>query len=106
VPKAVHKSHDKGESFTEISRPPFYSAIGVQTIESRSTMNFDRPGHRDDVLFVIAILVTAVVTGARYFESDRQMDQIARAHAQAVSVAVEGKAHAPMRVARADSPDR
>jgi len=69
-------------------------------------MNFNRPGHRDDVLFVIAILVTAVFTGARYFESDRQMDQIARAHSQAVSVAVDGKAHTTMRVARADGPDR
>jgi hypothetical protein len=69
-------------------------------------MNFNRPGHRDDALFVIAILVTAVVAGARYFESDRQMDQIAQAHARAVSIAVEGKARPPMRVARADGPDR
>jgi hypothetical protein len=105
-PKAVHKSHDKGESFTELFRAPFYIARVLKPIEGRSKMNFNRPGHRDDVLFVIAILVTAVVTGARYFESDRQMDQIARAHAQAVSIAVEGKAHAPMRVARADAPDR
>jgi len=42
-------------------------------------MNFNRPGCRDDWLFVIALALPATFAGARYFESDRQMTEIAQA---------------------------
>ena len=42
-------------------------------------MNFNRPGCRDDWLFVIALVLPAAFAAARYFESDRQIAQIAQA---------------------------
>jgi hypothetical protein len=50
-------------------------------------MKFNRPSHRDDLLFVIALLVPAVFAGARYLESDHQMTQIVQAQAKRESVA-------------------
>jgi uncharacterized membrane protein affecting hemolysin expression len=50
-------------------------------------MNFNRRSHREDVLFVIALLVPALFAGARYLESDHQMTQIAQARAQVTLVA-------------------
>ena len=41
-------------------------------------MNFSRRSHREDVLFLIALLIPAMFAGARFVESDRQMDRIAR----------------------------
>jgi hypothetical protein len=64
-------------------------------------MNFNRSGHRDNFLFVIALLLPAVVAGARYFESDRQMTQIAQAQAERQSVAAASAAALRLRVADA-----
>lgn len=53
-------------------------------------MNFNRRSHHEDLLFVIVLLVPAVFAGARYFESDAQMMQIAQAQhktTEAVSAA-------------------
>jgi len=54
-------------------------------------MSFKRAGHSDDLLFLIALLVPAVFAYARYFESDRQMEQIARARSQSALVAVNAR---------------
>ena len=48
-------------------------------------MNLNRRSHREDLLFVIALLLPAVfAAGARYFESDAQITQIAQAQHRAV----------------------
>jgi len=47
-------------------------------------MNLNRRSHREDLLFVIALLLPAVFAGARYFESDAQITQIAQAQHRAV----------------------
>lgn len=52
-------------------------------------MNLTRRSHKEDVLFVIALLVPAIFAGARYVESDHQMTQIAQAQTRATAVAVE-----------------
>ncbi|HWY72158.1 MAG TPA: hypothetical protein VNW98_00840 [Burkholderiaceae bacterium] len=49
-------------------------------------MNFNRRSYREDLLFVIALLVPAVFAGARYFESEAQMTQIAQAQQKAAEV--------------------
>jgi hypothetical protein len=69
-------------------------------------MNFNRRSHRDDWLFVVALLVPAVFAGARYFEADRQMAQIAQARPQSALVAVDSQARARLSVANAESRDR
>jgi hypothetical protein len=66
-------------------------------------MNINRRSHREDALFVIALLVPAIVAGARYVESDRQMAQIAQARPQAASVAFESRAPALLLVAQAQT---
>jgi hypothetical protein len=48
-------------------------------------MNLNRQSRRDDVLFVIALLVPAIFAGARYTESTQEMALIAKA-APAVQV--------------------
>ena len=48
-------------------------------MKARPKMKFNRRGYRDDLLFVIALLVPAIFAGARYLESDRQMTEIAQA---------------------------
>ena len=65
-------------------------------------MNFRRPGCMDDVLFVIALLVPAIFATARYFESDRQMTEIAQAQSQRAAVASANSAQAHLRVASAE----
>ncbi len=66
-------------------------------------MNFNRRNRYEDVLFVIALLVPAVLSGARYIESDRQITQIAQAKSQAAMLAAEkSRAPAPVVVARAE----
>jgi hypothetical protein len=50
-------------------------------------MNFNRRSHREDALFVIALVIPAIFAGARYLESDRQMTQIAQARPQAAVIA-------------------
>jgi hypothetical protein len=55
-------------------------------------MNFNRRSYREDVLFVIALLVPAVFAGARYFESDAQMTQIAQAQHQTAEAASAAQA--------------
>ncbi len=62
-------------------------------------MNLNRRTHREDALFVIALLVPAIFATARYLQSDREMTQIAQA--QASSVVVQGNAPAPLMVAAA-----
>ena len=42
-------------------------------------MNFNRRSYRDDLLFVVALLVPAVFAGARYVESELQIVQIEQA---------------------------
>jgi hypothetical protein len=42
-------------------------------------MNMNRQSRRDDVLFVIALLVPAIFAGARFTESSQEMALIARA---------------------------
>ena len=42
-------------------------------------MNMTRQSRRDDVLFVIALLVPAIFAGARYTESTQEMALIAKA---------------------------
>jgi hypothetical protein len=69
-------------------------------------MNFNRRSHREDALFVIALLVPAVFAGARYVESDRQIAQIAQARSQAAVVAFQGHAPAPLLVAQAQTRGR
>jgi hypothetical protein len=69
-------------------------------------MNFNRSSHRDDLLFVIALLVPAVFAGARYIESDRQMAQIAQIQSQRSLAAVDSHAQANLRVASAQSQGR
>jgi hypothetical protein len=67
-------------------------------------MNMNRRTHREDALFVIALLVPAIFATARYFQSDREMTQIAQA--QASSVVVQGNAPAPLMVAAAQIEQR
>jgi hypothetical protein len=67
----------------------------------RFQMNFNRMGHSDDWLFVLALLVPAVFAGVRYFESDRQITEIARAGSNGALVAVDNHAQAHLRVASA-----
>jgi hypothetical protein len=67
-------------------------------------MNLSRRTHREDALFVIALLVPAIFATARYFQSDRDMIQIAQA--QASSVVVQGNAPAPLIVAAAQIEQR
>jgi hypothetical protein len=69
-------------------------------------MKFNRPGHRDDLLFVIVLLLPAVFAGARYLESDRQMTQIAQAQAKHESVAGTDLGQARVRVAATERPKR
>lgn len=71
-------------------------------------MNFKLSNHRDDLLFVIVLLLPGIFAGARYFESDRQMTEIAQAQAKRESVAgtVPGKAQARVRIAETEHPGR
>jgi hypothetical protein len=59
-------------------------------------MKFNRSTNKDDLLFVIALLLPAVFAGARYVESSREMDLIAAVHPQAQAVARDG--HRPERL--------
>jgi hypothetical protein len=66
--------------------------IGAKFVSTRDTqqpnptqpnrgiqMNMNRQSRREDVLFVIALLVPAIFAGARYTESTQQMALVARA---------------------------
>jgi hypothetical protein len=55
-------------------------------------MNFSRQSRLEDILFVIALMVPAFFSGARYLETDRQLEQIARAGTHATVLAA---VHAP-----------
>ena len=68
-------------------------------------MNLNRRSHKEDALFVIALLVPAIFAGARYIESDRQITQIAQAQTRA-SVAIESHTPAPVLVAKAETRGR
>jgi len=66
-------------------------------------MNFYRPGCRDDWLFVIALALPTVVAGARYFESNRQMIEIAQAQERrALAEAYRHQPEARLRVPSAE----
>jgi hypothetical protein len=69
-------------------------------------MNFKLSTHRDDVLFVIALLLPAIFAGARYVQSDREVTQIVQARTQAELAA--DKAHSPehLRLASAQAQRR
>ena len=57
-------------------------------------MNFKFAPHRDDALFVIALLLPAVFAGVRYVESDREVTQLVQARTQAQLAAA--KTHSPV----------
>jgi hypothetical protein len=67
-------------------------------------MNLNRRSHKEDALFVIALLVPAIFATARYIESDRQMTQIAQA--QAASVVAQSHTPTPLVVAAAEARKR
>jgi hypothetical protein len=69
-------------------------------------MNFNRSGHRDNLLFVILLLLPVIFAGARYFESERHMDQIAQAQVRHESVAGTNPVQTHLRIADAHSNDR
>ena len=69
-------------------------------------MNFNRSGHRDDFLFVIALLLPALFAGARYVQSDHEMVQIAQAHSRSALAADESLPQARLRIAHVDSRGR
>jgi hypothetical protein len=50
-------------------------------------MNMNRQSRREDVLFVIALLVPAIFSADRLFDSKREMDLIARGKAPVVQMA-------------------
>jgi len=50
-------------------------------------MNMNRKSHREDVLFVLALLVPAIVSADRLFDDKRTMDLIARGKAPVVQMA-------------------
>jgi hypothetical protein len=66
-------------------------------------MNFNCRSHREDALFVIALLVPALFAGARYIESEHQMTQIAQAQQHTVQVASAKHAPAPVVLAQTQS---
>ncbi len=65
--------------FTELLRAPLYIGCVFKPTEPRPQMNFNRRSYRDDLLFVVALLVPAVFAGARYVESELQIVQIEQA---------------------------
>jgi hypothetical protein len=69
-------------------------------------MNLNRRSHKEDALFVIALLVPAIFAGARYLESERQITQIAQAQTRAASVALESHKPAPVLVAKTETRGR
>jgi hypothetical protein len=69
-------------------------------------MKYKHSSHRDDLLFVVALLVPAIFAGARYFESDRQMTQIVQARDKRESVAGTAPERARVRVAETEHPRR
>ena len=69
-------------------------------------MKYKHSSHRDDLLFVVALLVPAIFAGARYFESDRQMTQIVQARDKRESVAGTAPEQARVRVAETEHPRR
>jgi hypothetical protein len=75
-------------------------------MKARPEMKFNRTSHRDDLLFVIALLLPLIFAGARYFESDRQMTQIVQAQDQRESVAGAGSEQARVRLAETERPRR
>ena len=62
-------------------------------------MNYNHRSYRDDLLFVIALLVPAIFSGACYVESERQIVQIEQARSEGAFVAANGGAQARLRVA-------
>jgi hypothetical protein len=54
-------------------------------------MNFKRNSHREDVLFILALVIPAVMSTTRYFETERQMTQIARAQSGNTEVALQAR---------------
>ena len=69
-------------------------------------MKLHSPNHRDDLLFVIALLLPAVFAAARYLESERQMDQIAQTQSQSAPLVAERPEQAHMHLAYAQSHGR
>jgi len=69
-------------------------------------MKYKYSSRRDDLLFVVALLVPAIFAGARYFESDRQMTQIVQAQGKKESVVGTSPERARVRVAEVERPRR
>jgi hypothetical protein len=102
-PSPVHMTRDKCEECTEVSRAALYIGTVSKPTDPRSKMNFTCRSRRDDWLFVIALLVPAVFASARYFESERQIAQIAQAEPRSALVTVDSHAREHLRVAYAQS---
>jgi uncharacterized membrane protein affecting hemolysin expression len=62
-------------------------------------MKFDRFSHKDDALFVMALLLPALIAGARFFKSEHEMDQIAQARQHATMLAGDHRPPADLRIA-------
>jgi hypothetical protein len=70
-------------------------------------MNFNRSSRRDDLLFVIVLLLPVVFAADRYLSSEREMDQIAQAQQrQHTLIAKENKRQADLRLAFSESEPR
>ena len=67
-------------------------------------MNFKRPRHREDVLFVIALVIPAVLSAARYFETEQHKMQIARAQSAPAQVALAAAPATSARLAGSITP--
>lgn len=66
-------------------------------------MNLKSPSRRDDFLFVIALLLPAVFAGVRYFESNREMVQIAQAQSHRGLAASDRPDQPHVHIVRADT---
>jgi hypothetical protein len=49
------------------------------TDKNEANMNLNRRSHREEVLFVLALVVPAIFAGARYVQSEREIALISQA---------------------------
>jgi hypothetical protein len=79
-------------SVIPVTRPSLALSYSVGMFRAQeASMNFNRHRYREDVLFVIALVIPAVLSASRYFETERQMTQIVRAQSGATEVALEAR---------------
>jgi hypothetical protein len=65
-------------------------------------MNFTHSGHKDSLWFVVALVVPAIVGGARFVQTEREMDRIAQAQVERAMVGHSGQMQPALRLASAD----